>query len=181
VELIQDIHKDVIEKCRKGNAKAQYELYKLYSRAMFNICYRMLNSQEEAEDLLQEAFTEAFLKLESFRFESTFGAWIKRIVINKCINHIKKKRIELDYTDDLQVGEVEDEPTNEKEVQMSVQKVQAAMEHLPDGYRVILTLYLFEGYDHVEIADIMGITNSTSKSQYSRAKVKLKEILNTLS
>ncbi len=178
-EIIQDIHKGIVKKCMKGNSKAQFELYSLYSKAMFNICYRMLNSREEAEDLLQEAFTEAFLKIKTFRFESTIGAWIKRIVVNKCINHLKKKRIDLSLTDDVQAVEPEEEYTDFEEREMTVKKVHKAIEQLPDGYRVILNLYLFEGYDHIEIAEIMGITNSTSKSQYSRAKQKLKVILKT--
>ena len=94
-EAYQDIHREIIELSKKGNPKAQYQLYKLYSKAMFNICVRMLNSIEEAEDLLQESFTDAFMKLNSFRYESSFGAWLKRIVINKCINSIQKKKIDL--------------------------------------------------------------------------------------
>lgn len=164
----------------KGDSKAQFELYKLYSKAMFNICVRMLNNMEEAEDLLQEAFTEVFMKLHTFRFESTIGAWIKRIVINKCINHIKKKKIELTLTDDIRSGELDDGfEEKEMESEYTVKKVYEGMKLLPEGYRVILSLYLMEGYDHIEISEIMGITVSTSKSQYSRARAKLKEIINT--
>jgi RNA polymerase sigma factor (sigma-70 family) len=172
----QDIHRDIIELSKAGNQKAQYQLYKLYSKAMLNICYRMLNNQAEAEDMLQESFAEAFLKLDTFRFESAFGAWIKRIVVNKCINHIKKRRAQLIYTENIP------EMTHEEEVEvtaehMDVKRIYNAMEQLPDGYRVIFSLYLLEGYDHSEIAEIVGITESTSKSQFSRAKQKIKEIL----
>ena len=136
----------------------------------------MMNNQAEAEDLLQEAFAEAFLKLDTFRYESAFGAWIKRIVVNKCINHIKKRRAQLVFTETLP------EPMNEEEVEITsehldVKRIHNAMEQLPEGYRVIFSLYLLEGYDHSEIAEILGITESTSKSQFSRAKQKIKEIL----
>ncbi len=176
----QDIHRDIVELSKAGNRKAQYQLYKLYSKAMFNICYRMLNNIEEAEDLLQEAFAEAFNKLESFRFESTFGAWLKRIVVNRCINHLKKRRAELVYTEDLPELKHNQEEPDHEQIQLEVMKVHKAMGLLPDGYRVIFSLYLIEGYDHSEIAQIMGITESTSKSQFSRARQKIKEIINTL-
>ncbi|MBN1118887.1 MAG: sigma-70 family RNA polymerase sigma factor [Bacteroidales bacterium] len=176
----QDIHRDIVELSKAGNRKAQYQLYRLYSKAMFNICYRMLNSFEEAEDLLQEAFTDAFNKLESFRYESSFGAWLKRIVVNKCINHVKKRKADLVITDDLPENPNQDDSTDFDTVEMEVKKVHKAMELLPEGYRVIFSLYLIEGYDHSEIAEIMGITESTSKSQFSRAKVKIKELIKTL-
>jgi RNA polymerase sigma-70 factor (ECF subfamily) len=169
-----------VELSKAGNRKAQYQLYKLYSKAMFNICYRMLNSLEEAEDLLQEAFAEAFNKLESFRFESSFGAWLKRIVVNRCINHIKKRKADLLYTDTLPETNRNNDCEDIEEQKLEVKKIQRAMKLLPEGYRIIFSLYLIEGYDHSEISQILGISESTSKSQFSRAKVKLKEIIKTL-
>ena len=176
----QDIHREIVELSKAGSRMAQHQLYKLYSKAMFNICYRMLNSIEEAEDLLQESFTDAFSKLESFRFESSFGAWLKRIVVNRCINHIKKKKAELVYTETIPESPHQEREADEEENQMNVKKIQKAMEMLPDGYRIIFSLYLIEGYDHAEIADIMGISESTSKSQFSRAKQKVKELVKTI-
>jgi len=167
----------VIELCMKGDVAAQYKLYALYSGSMFNICYRMLNQQEEAEDVLQEAFTYAFRKLGTFRFESAFGAWLKRIVVNTCINHLKKRRVELVYTDSTYDVMPEEEHVDYGEIQFEVARVRRALESLPDGYRVIFSLYLLEGYDHREISDILGISESTSKSQFLRAKKKIKEIL----
>lgn len=175
----QDIHREIVELSKAGNRKAQYQLYKLYSKAMFNICHRMLNNWEEAEDLLQEAFAEAFSKIESFRFESSFGAWIKRIVVNRCINHLKKRRIELTLTDTIpEKPNFNNEELDNKDLE--VKKIHKALELLPHGYRVIFSLYLIEGYDHSEIAQIMEISESTSKSQFSRAKQKIKEIIKTL-
>jgi RNA polymerase sigma factor (sigma-70 family) len=173
-----NIHKEIIELSKAGNSKAQYQLYKLYSKAMYNICYRIMNNTEEAEDMLQESFTEAFLKLDTFRYESAFGVWLKRIVVNKCINSLKRKKAELVLTDNLPdnngIIEGEDIPDT---ISLKVRDVQNAMDKLPQGYRVIFSLYLLEGYDHAEIAQILGVSESTSKSQYSRAKQKIKEIL----
>lgn len=144
---------------------------------MFNVCYRMMNNREEAEDMLQEAFTQAFMKLDTFRYESNFGAWLKRIVINTCINTINKKKLELTYCEEIYDREIPEEPDQE-EVQLTVANVAKAMEKLPKGGQMIFSLYLLEGYDHVEIAQIMGITESTSKSQFMRAKRRIIEILN---
>lgn len=175
-----DIHKSIIEKCKKGNRKAQYELYKLYSRAMFNICFRMMNSYEEAEDVLQESFTLAFKRLESFRYESTFGAWLKQIVVNSCINKHKKKKAELVFWDDLSNFDyTEEEKEDKEEIKLSVESIKKAMEKLPDGSRIVFSLYLIEGYDHKEIAQIMKISESTSKSQFLRAKRKVRELIST--
>ncbi len=133
----------------------------------------MMNNREDAEDILQETFTECFRNISSFRFESTFGAWLKSILMNRCINQLRKKKTELVYYETLPaVAEEEKE-----EITYDTDKIFKGIEQLPDGYRIILTLYLLEGYDHTEISQIMGITESTSKSQYSRAKEKLRSIL----
>jgi RNA polymerase sigma factor (sigma-70 family) len=161
----------------KGDVLAQYQLYSLYSRAMYNICYRMTGQKEEAEDMLQESFTYAFSKLGSFRFESSFGAWLKRIVVNTCINHLKKKKVDLVYTEQHNDPAPEDEFVDYAEISFKVDSVMQAMEKLPQGYRVVFSLYLLEGYDHAEISDILGISESTSKSQFLRAKQRIKEIL----
>jgi RNA polymerase sigma factor (sigma-70 family) len=173
----EDIHRDVIESCMKGDVRAQYQLYSLYSKAMYNICFRMTGQQEEAEDMLQESFTYAFSKLGSFRFESSFGAWLKRIVVNTCINHLKKRKVDLVYMEQHNDPAEEDDFVDYAEISFRVESVMRAMEQLPHGYRVVFSLYLLEGYDHAEISEILGITESTSKSQFLRAKQKIKEIL----
>ena len=171
-----DIHKEIIEKSKKGNSKAQYQLYQLYAKAMYNTCCRMMNSQSEAEDMLQEAFTEAFMKLHTFRYESAFGAWLKRIVVNKCLNEIKKRKTDLNFVEDLTIykDKKDDEDFN---TGLNVNDIKKAMEQLPNGSRMIFSLYLLEGYDHREIAQILNVSESNSKSQYMRAKRKIKEIL----
>jgi len=163
----------LIEECRRGNSKAQFRIYNQYSRAMYNLAYRMVNNREDAEDILQEGFLECFRNIRSFRFESTFGAWLKSIIINKCINQLRKKKVDLLYYENLPADLPEEEP----DVIYDTTRVFRGIEKLPDGYRVILTLYLLEGYDHTEISQILGISESTSKSQYSRAKDKLRNIL----
>jgi RNA polymerase sigma-70 factor (ECF subfamily) len=172
----EHIHKSIIEACKKGKDRARYELYQLYSKAMFNVCYRLMNSREEAEDMLQEAFTQAFIKLDTFRYESSFGAWLKRITVNTCLNTINKRKVELTYCEEIYDYEIPEED-NETEVKFTVANISKAMEELPKGGRMVFSLYLLEGYDHQEIAQIMGITESTSKSQFMRAKRRVVEIL----
>jgi RNA polymerase sigma factor (sigma-70 family) len=170
---VSDIQTHLVEECRKGDRKAQFSLYKQYSKAMFNLAYRIVNNREDAEDILQETFLECFRNIRSFRFESTFGAWLKSILINRSINQLRKKRVELVFPDSLPAITNEEEP----EPEYNIARIFRGIEQLPDGYRIILTLYLLEGYDHTEISQILGITESTSKSQYSRARGKLRAIL----
>ena len=173
---IMDQHYDIVEACKRGDRKAQFELYKLYSRAMYNICVRMLGSAENAEDALQNSFVDVFTKLDTFRFESTIGAWIKRIVINNCINALKKRRLEFsELTDNAQMPTERDPSVSEGF--LNVPAIQKAIQKLPDGYRTVFNLYALEGYDHEEIGQILSISEATSKSQYSRAKARLREVL----
>ena len=172
-----DQHFDIVEACKRGDRKAQFELYKLYSKAMYNICLRMLGSVENAEDALQNSFVDVFSKLDSFRFESSIGAWIKRIVINNCINHIKKRKLDFAELNDNVHHIPEDGVDNVPNEVLKVELIQKAIMQLPEGYRVVFTLYAMEGYDHEEIGEILGVTEATSKSQYSRAKAKLRDIL----
>ncbi|MBO0323869.1 RNA polymerase sigma factor [Muricauda sp. CAU 1633] len=167
-----------MEQSREGNRNAQYQLYGLYVDAMFNVAMRLLTIREDAEDIIQESFVEAFKKLDSFRFESTFGAWLKRIVINKSINHLKAKRLLLSSMENEE--QLLDEEKEVEPNQFEIEKIRIGLTQLPEGYRQIITLYLIEGYDHVEIGEIMGITTSTSKSQYHRAKKKLIQIVKEL-
>jgi RNA polymerase sigma factor (sigma-70 family) len=174
-----DIGKDIIERSKKGNRQAQYQLYKMYAKAMFNICYRMMNDRSDAEDMLQESFSEAFRRLDSFRHESTFGAWLKMIVINRCINEIKRKKAQLEFFDDMSPFEEKDDLNDGQELGLSPDKIKKAMVDLPKGSRMIFSLYLLEGYDHQEISEILNISESNSKTQYMRAKQRIKEILKT--
>ncbi len=132
----------------------------------------------DAEDLLQNSFVDVFTKLDTFRFQSSVGAWIKRIVINNCINFLKKKRLFFEEIDDAH-GNQPEHTITEADSPLSVESIERAMFRLPDGYRVVFSLYLLEGYDHQEIASILGVSVATSKSQYSRARKRLRELLAT--
>jgi len=143
---------------------------------MYNVGYRITGNEEDAEDVLQESFVSAFRNLDSYRGDASFGSWLKKIVINKAINVLKKRKWEL-MPEDKEFDVPEEESEQEYLPGLSVDRVREAIQQLPDGYRSVLSLYLLEGYDHQEIAEIMGITESTSKSQLNRAKNKLREKL----
>ena len=170
-----DKHLALVEECRKGNRKAQFEIYKLYAKAMYNATLRIVVHEAEAEDVLQDAFLDAFTRIESFRGETTFGLWLKQIVINKSINQLRKRRAEFVSIDGIDLAE--EEIGEEIDLEFKVNEIKDAMTKLPDGYRVVLTLYLFEGYDHEEIAHILKVSENTSRSQYMRAKMKLNSLL----
>jgi RNA polymerase sigma-70 factor (ECF subfamily) len=172
-----DKHVELVNECQTGNRKAQFELYKLYANAMYNVALRIVNDDAEAEDVLQEAFLDAFNRIADFRQETTFGLWLKQIVINRSINYLRKRKVELVSLEEIEIA---DEPIyDESETVLKVEAIKAAMNELPDGYRVVLMLYLFEGYDHEEISHILKITENTSRSQYMRAKRKLNSLLET--
>ena len=171
-------HREIVEACQSGDRTAQNKLYNLYSKAMYNICYRMLKDEMEAEDVLQNSFIDVFTKLNSFRFQSAVGAWIKRIVINNCINQLKRRKVSFELLDDhYDYSEPAPEP---KDRQLTIDRIKAAMAELSDGYRVVFSLYLLEGYDHSEIAQILGVSEATSKSQFSRAKAKMRTLLENM-
>jgi RNA polymerase sigma factor (sigma-70 family) len=168
-------HYELLEQCRNGRREAQSELYRLYSRAMYNTALRMVQNAHDAEDILQSVFIEVFTKIDAFRAESTVGAWMKRITINKSINFLKSRRLDIQELTPNHDWVAEAEPAHEPIYSMD--KIRKAINELPDGYRVVFSLYAVEGYDHEEIGQILGITEATSKSQYSRAKAKLRESL----
>jgi len=174
---ILDINSVLIDRCLKGDSKAQYELYSAYARAMYNVSMRIVGNSSDAEDVLQEAFLEAFDKLREFRRESSFGTWLKRIVVNRSVNCLKKKRLVLmdQVPDDERAGT--EHVHEDADVRWDIKQVHRSIAALPEGYRLVLSLYLLEGYDHSEIGQILNITESTSKSQYNRAKTKLREMI----
>lgn len=173
-----NIHQDIIDRCKSGEQKAQFQLYKLYYKAMYNTCLRIVNNNLEAEDIMQESFLKAFEKIHTYRSEVSFGAWLKRIVINHSLDELRKKKIELQSIEETSINPVEDSNENdESDIQAKAEEIRDKINNLPDGYRVVLSLYLLEGYDHDEISEILNITSSTSRSQCARAKQKLIELL----
>jgi RNA polymerase sigma factor (sigma-70 family) len=173
-----DKHYNLVVECKQGSKKACYELYKLYSKAMLNIAFRIVGNIAEAEDVLQESFLDAFNKLKDFRQETTFGLWLKQIVVNRSINLLRKRKMDLVDLEGEQLENIPDEePEDDEEIQYKVEQIKEAMKELPDGYRVVISLYLLEGYDHEEIGQVLNITENTSRTQFLRAKRKLAEIL----
>ena len=144
---------------------------------MYNTAYRIVGNELDAEDMLQESFVNAFKNIKSYKGSASFGSWLKRIVINNCINLVKRRRIQFESLDNQpDVNTLVDE-VKDQNIDYEVQMIKDGIAKLPDGYRVVISLYLLEGFDHKEIANALGITESTSKSQYNRAKKKLREIL----
>ena len=176
--VYKNIHQEIIDRCKLGEGTAQLQLYKLYYKAMFNTSMRIVNDQMEAEDIMQESFLKAFQKIATYKGDATFGSWLKRIVINNSIDSIKKKDV-LSFSEEITEGimKTPEEPEYSHDHVFNARKIQQGIEQLPHGYRVIVSLYLLEGYDHEEISQILNITSSTSRSQYNRGKNKLKELL----
>lgn len=173
-----DIHSQLIDECRNGSSKAQFEIYKLYYKAMYNTCLRFVKNPMEAEDVMQEAFLAAFRNIDSFRGEVSFGSWLKRIVVNRSLDVLKKKSLDLEPLEEGRTI-IDNDDDCDYEVNYKVEQVKKAIALLPDSYRVLLTLHLFEGYDHEEIAQIMEMSNAAVRTGYSRARKRLQELLET--
>ena len=172
--LYKNIHQEIIERCREGDQKAQFQLYKLYYKAMYSVSLRIINDDMEAEDVMQEAFLSAFKKINTYKGEVSFGAWLKKIVINRSLDYLKKRKVQFEEVNERTM-QIADYQMETKEI--DVNRIKKAIQSLPDGYRVVLSLYLIEGYDHDEISEILKISNSSSRTQLLRAKNKLKELL----
>jgi len=170
-------HLDLVEACKKGDQKAQFELYRLYHAAMYNTSLRIVGDSDDAEDVMQEAFLKAFEKLDSYRGAVSFGAWLKRIVVNKALDFLRLKKEQLSLEDAGEIGEMEDEPVDTVETEYRAEAIKKAIYDLPEGYRIVLSLILLEGYDHEEVSAILNISNATSRTQYHRAKKRLIELL----
>ncbi|MCK4678107.1 MAG: sigma-70 family RNA polymerase sigma factor [Bacteroidales bacterium] len=175
-KVYKNIHQDLIEACGKGNQKAQFEIYKLYYRSMYNVSLRIVNNTGEAEDIMQDSFLDAFGQLDKYKGTATFGAWLKRIVINNSLD-VLRKNANLTFVEEYDYDMQEELEEETEYVDLKIDEIRKAMSALPDDYRVVLTLYLLEGYDHEEIGEILNISNSTSRIRYFRGKKKLRDIL----
>ncbi|MBG0860790.1 MAG: sigma-70 family RNA polymerase sigma factor [Bacteroidales bacterium] len=171
----RNLHQDLLDGCKNGDQRAQFQIYKLYYKAMYNTSLRIVNNTMEAEDVMQESFLSAFEKIDTYSGTVSFGAWLKKIVINRSLDALSKRKAVFEDIE-AHIG-IQDESSDvmgrHEEVDVRVEEVKEAINRLPDGYRIILSLYLLEGYDHDEIAEILAISSSTSRSQLSRAKQKL--------
>lgn len=166
---------ELVTGCKQGDSNAQKAVYLKYSSIVLGIAWRYSSSKEEAEDILQESFIKVFTKIDTFLGLGSFEGWIKRIVITTAINILKKKNRHLKFLNDTPFKE--EESTNDAIDFLSSQEIMECINQLSEGYRVILNLYAIEGYTHKEIGDLLGIAESTSKSQYSRARKNLLGIL----
>jgi RNA polymerase sigma factor (sigma-70 family) len=172
-----NIHQDLIERCKDGDRSAQFEIYGLYYKAMYNTSLRIVKDPGEAEDIMQESFLSAFDKIKTYSGTVSFGAWLKKIVINRSLDNLKKRRLSFEMLNEEVFPEMVEDVDDDDDISNRIEEIREAMMLLPDGFRVVLTLYLLEGYDHEEIGQILGIHPSTSRSQLTRARQKLLEIL----
>jgi len=168
-------HQELIDGCRRGDQKSQFQIYKLYYKAMYNTSLRIVNDTMEAEDIMQEAFLSAFDKIGSYSGTVSFGAWLKKIVHNRSLDYLKKnsKMVFEDMESHYGIEDTCAEISHQEDHDPRMNRVMDIIKRLPEKYRNILSLYLFEGYDHEEIGEILSIPSSTSRSNYSRAKSKI--------
>ena len=175
---VTNIHKDLIGACRQNDRKAQLEIYKLYYKAMYNTSLRIVNDPMEAEDIMQDSFLDAFRKIDSYRGESSFGSWLKRIVINRSIDVVKRSRQVLSIEEsNLDIPDSGEDEDNIEILSLRADEIRKAILMLPENYRLVLSLYLLEGFDHEEISQVLGISNSLSRIRFFRAKQKLLEYI----
>lgn len=178
-----EVNQHLVDGCRKNKRSAQIRIYELYYKAMYNTSLRILNNREEAEDIMQEAFLDAFKKIDLYKGTGSFGAWLKRIVVNKSIDHLRAKKDTLSLEEEVIATEDIEDTSFEDEAYVNntftrMEDIRNAMENLADHHKIIVSLYLLEGYDHQEIAQILNISYNNARARYFRAKKELlKEIV----
>ncbi len=176
IQTVTMTEEAIFQGCLKNQAIAQRELYNRYSPKMLAVCYRFAHNREDAEDMLQEGFIKVFSQIHTFQNKGAFEGWIRRIVVHTCINNLKKNKrfnesVDIAYASSIQIRE-ESVPSI-----VQAKQVVECIRMLPMGYRTVLNLYAIEGYSHKEIAEMLDIEESTSRSQYTRAKQMLEDIL----
>jgi RNA polymerase sigma factor (sigma-70 family) len=168
---------EIIEGCRAGKSKLQKALYERYSGKMYNICLRYAKNSDEAEDILQEGFIKVFDKINQFAGTGSFEGWIRRIMVNSALEVIRKRKIDFSVVDTKYIQDPHEYTYNTIST-LNVKELLAVIQQLPDGYRTVFNLYVIEGYQHSEIAEILGVSEGTSKSQLARARNLLQSKLN---
>ena len=173
---INNVQSILIENCKKNDSRAQMKLYDLYCKAMFNTAFNLTKDDMTAQDMMQEAFIKAFAKISTYNGEASFGAWLKRIVINQCLDFIKKQSLNtVEINEDIIV--IGDDEDWNIDTETSIQEIYTCIELLPQKCKNVVKLYLLEGYDHQEVAQILEISEVSSRSQLSRGKNRLRELL----
>lgn len=167
----------LIQLCQQQNQAAQFEMYKRYSKAMYNIAFRIVKDQHFAEDVMQEGFLKAFLKINDFKNEVTFGAWLKRIIVNYSIDYYKKNnRLGFEEFDAVSFKISEDETEHNTDyAKIKAGELLQTMNELKENYRIILTLILIEGYNYEEVSSILNLSYANCRTMFSRAKEQLKQ------
>ena len=173
----QTIQHQLIDECRRNNRKAQLQLYRQYCDGMFRVAHRLLGNVQDAEDAMQEAFINAFQKIGQYSGEVTFGAWLKKIVVNKCLDLIRSRKKLPELQEELPELPMENDTNWEVDDSVTLSAIKKAIQVLPDKYRFVVTLYLIEGYNHEEIAQILDISVIASRTQLRRGKQKVKSYL----
>lgn len=166
----------IVEQCKANDRKAQMTLYEQYCEGMFCVAMRFLKNADDAEDVLQDSFIKAFQKMHQFKGDVTFGAWLKRIVVNRCIDFLKTKQLKIVELDETYMHLETDEDWS-IEVHITLDEVKSAIEQLPEKYRYVVMMFLMEGFDHNEISEVLGITGSACRTRLLRGKGLLKELL----
>ncbi len=168
---------DILKGCKRGDPKAQTALYRQYVKAMYNTAFRILQQSDKAEDVVQESFIKAFEMLDSYRAESTFGSWLKRIVVNESLMLLRKEKVSISL-DTIPYEAIDDNPQEIWDFQQEeVQILLKCLGNLPEKQRVILNLSLIEGYDNEEICEILNVTDQNCRTMLSRAKKLLRETI----
>ena len=168
----RNINDELIRKCRENDRDAQFELYRKYYRQMYNTSLRIVNNTAEAEDIMQDSFLDAFRKIGDYTGEGNFGGWLRRIVVNNSLDTLKKRKQEIALNiEDIEIPDQDDQPL--ENVEYRIEEIKKALTLLPEDYRVIISLFLLEGYDHEEISGILNISYAASRTRYSRARQKL--------
>lgn len=171
----------ILERCKKYERKAQKELYDVYSPVLLGICIRYAKTRDEAEDILQEGLIKILTKINDFKGDGSFEGWMKRIIVNTAISHYHKNKKHNDVYDIDEINETDIKGNTFENNQFTSEELYSVINNLPAGYKEVFNLYAIEGYKHKEIAEILNINQNTSKSQYSRAKEKIRQQLELIS
>ncbi|MBZ4188158.1 RNA polymerase sigma factor [Niabella beijingensis] len=174
IEIARD---EQVELCRKGDTSAYFAIYERYAKPMLNSSMRIVNNIADAEDMVQEAFIDAFNNLESFTYKSSFEAWLRRIVINKSISLLRKRKITWAVVDLSGTAAEESGETNEEQFEFDVQRIRTAIRTLPENYRIIFNLFVIDELKQDEIAALLNISHNNVRTIYHRAKKKVLDIL----
>jgi len=171
---------ELIELCKKGDRRAHMHIYDKYSRAMYNVAFRFMNDPDLAQDMLQDGFIKAFSKIDTYSGDVIFGAWLKRIIVNTCLDELRKKKDIISFDDAKFIEPVIEVGNDYEDKEELILSVKSSINSLPEKYKVVVNLFLIEGYDYDEISSILKIKNATARSLVSRAKVKLKQMMNAV-